>query len=859
MLRCNVEAYEGDRPYLFVSYSHKDKDRVFPILEQMKQAGFRLWYDQGIESTSEWDVVVADHLHNASAVLFCLSKNFADSTNCKDELIFAKNKIENRIALFLESSLELAVNIELALVRQQQLFLENYRDTSDLVNELKKDKNLQPCLGAATFTHNVMRLNVDRIRRELQDETFLAGKHAYANYDFKQAMDLYRTAYFGGNSIAGTLLANMYYLGHYCPHDYNRAVQIFIDCMYRDNPLAAERLACCYHLGHGVPKNEEKARALFAGCSDALEEMAIFGSEDAQFALAYNLLYGFFSAPIPERGLYWMKKLSAGGSSIAGYHLAMARLTGDNCTKDIDSGLRELNRCIEDPNCAYLFAILLQKGINGRKPNEKKAFDLILYAAQKGLIAAQRDLGNCYYEGKGTPVDFVEALHWYQKAANNEDTYSIGHLGLQYLLAEGTNQDIKKAISFFKQADKKDDAYGARMLGYIYCGLYDRDCSYKDLPKAVLCLQRSADRGDKPALETLLQCYRGDFGKEVQNLPKYCTLLQEAADQGDMDAIEKLLDCYCGELGKELQNMPMYYRTVKKAADLGDAFYKYLLGRILVEGEGEPTLPKDPASGNTLIDEAIQHNNLHAMLYKAERILSEETPQKKDAVSILKKMKLAMLQDNIHEKDLSARFLRRFGHVYRSLALPNFSKGDFSIVSANDLTNEQQYYFKNAYHYFSLSLQKDDTSHDVLYWVAFLQLLYGFKGGTYDDDALLSRLKEKSSTNPNFAFLLGLYYASHGDDDTAVHWYKLAAQSSRTSAYNFTSYCIDHSTHITDALEVLEPWEDLQDPTAAYLMGRIYRNGIGVPRDRAKAKALLRKAADLGSKEAAAELRTFWF
>ena len=81
MLRCNVEAYEGDRPYLFVSYSHKDKDRVFPILEQMKQAGFRLWYDQGIESTSEWDVVVADHLHNASAVLFCLSKNFADSTN----------------------------------------------------------------------------------------------------------------------------------------------------------------------------------------------------------------------------------------------------------------------------------------------------------------------------------------------------------------------------------------------------------------------------------------------------------------------------------------------------------------------------------------------------------------------------------------------------------------------------------------------------------------------------------------------------------------------------------------------------------------------------------------------------------
>lgn len=102
MQRCNAEPYEGNQPYLFVSYSHKEEDKaiVYPILERMEQAGFRVWFDQGIEATSEWPSAVCAHLKASSACLFCLSPNFADSVNCRDELYLAKKKQSSALRCF---------------------------------------------------------------------------------------------------------------------------------------------------------------------------------------------------------------------------------------------------------------------------------------------------------------------------------------------------------------------------------------------------------------------------------------------------------------------------------------------------------------------------------------------------------------------------------------------------------------------------------------------------------------------------------------------------------------------------------------------------------------------------------------
>ena len=37
-------AYEGQEPYIFISYAHKDSNTVLPIIQGLQERGFRVWY-----------------------------------------------------------------------------------------------------------------------------------------------------------------------------------------------------------------------------------------------------------------------------------------------------------------------------------------------------------------------------------------------------------------------------------------------------------------------------------------------------------------------------------------------------------------------------------------------------------------------------------------------------------------------------------------------------------------------------------------------------------------------------------------------------------------------------------------------
>ncbi len=81
-----VRAYEGNDPYIFVSYAHKDSERVLPVIHQLYERKYRVWYDEGIKPGSEWPKNIAIHLQKAAAVLVFVSKNSLASPNCKNEI-----------------------------------------------------------------------------------------------------------------------------------------------------------------------------------------------------------------------------------------------------------------------------------------------------------------------------------------------------------------------------------------------------------------------------------------------------------------------------------------------------------------------------------------------------------------------------------------------------------------------------------------------------------------------------------------------------------------------------------------------------------------------------------------------------
>ena len=44
--------YIGEKPYIFVSYAHKDSEVVMRAIALLQQSGFRVWYDEGIDPVS---------------------------------------------------------------------------------------------------------------------------------------------------------------------------------------------------------------------------------------------------------------------------------------------------------------------------------------------------------------------------------------------------------------------------------------------------------------------------------------------------------------------------------------------------------------------------------------------------------------------------------------------------------------------------------------------------------------------------------------------------------------------------------------------------------------------------------------
>lgn len=122
MYHIKMKAYEGDEDYIFVSYSHKDSDYVLPIIDNLHDLGYRLWFDDGIEASAEWPEYIEDHMNRCAAVLAFVTDNFVESSNCRKEITYSLNNGKPLIYVTPEP-VELGRGLSLQLADQQCLDL----------------------------------------------------------------------------------------------------------------------------------------------------------------------------------------------------------------------------------------------------------------------------------------------------------------------------------------------------------------------------------------------------------------------------------------------------------------------------------------------------------------------------------------------------------------------------------------------------------------------------------------------------------------------------------------------------------------------------------------------------------------
>lgn len=101
------EPYEGMSPYIFVSYSHTEREKVDIILRLMFRNGIRVWYDKGLLAGENWENKIEEKLKNSRMFLCFLANGIEQRKVVLDEIRIAikKNKNDERykvVFVFLE-------------------------------------------------------------------------------------------------------------------------------------------------------------------------------------------------------------------------------------------------------------------------------------------------------------------------------------------------------------------------------------------------------------------------------------------------------------------------------------------------------------------------------------------------------------------------------------------------------------------------------------------------------------------------------------------------------------------------------------------------------------------------------------
>lgn len=145
MQRCAFTPYEGNEPYIFISYAHKDSKRVYPILEELNRRGYRVWYDDGIAPGSEWPENIAQHLSGCALTLAFISPSSIASDNCRREVTFALSKRKPFLGIILEPT-EMSLGMEMQLSAQQCIMKYSYTNDDSFYTKVCSCPDLEPCL-----------------------------------------------------------------------------------------------------------------------------------------------------------------------------------------------------------------------------------------------------------------------------------------------------------------------------------------------------------------------------------------------------------------------------------------------------------------------------------------------------------------------------------------------------------------------------------------------------------------------------------------------------------------------------------------------------------------------------------------
>lgn len=658
-------------------------------------------------------------------------------------------------------------------------------------------------------TDKKMKFDSQKYLKESQERDYSLAVKAYTSENLQEALLLFSKSYSQGNILAGIKLGQMHWYGECSDEkEYEVGLKYFIEAKSHNYPLAAEWVAEAYRMGYGVPKDKDKAAEISESCRDALIEMCACGDADAQYMYGFNLLYGILCLKNEEQGFYWMNRAASGGHLIAKVEVADCYICGRGCSQDIERGISSMKELALTRSKKahyrlgemYLFGEYVEK-------DYAKALKLLLFSGERGHKTSQRYLGDIYYYGYGVEKNLEKARDWYLKSAELGNAVAYSQLGDIFFYGEGIEKDIDKAFYYHKKAADAGRAYDQFMMRYYF--FYEAFEKYNNYEQGKVYLEEAAEQGLAPAQRELARNYlTGQF---------------------------------------DFQDDKKFVYWINKAAKGGDAEAQAILGEAYIRLDNKEALPKSYPDAIEWLEKACANGNVKAAVLLAE--VYSTVDEYKDVQKLTYYAEQAERMMSEGEKSGGI-----FGPEHESLA-------DLFYKCSDDKGTRQ----KAFDHYCRAFLSGRQSALYDLGWMYFIN---GYSNDFFvlSPDELIQEIitAEKNSESSNLAYLLGLIYFNgykvHENKVAAEQWYlKAIDKGSFSAACKLALYYINERKLYDKGYSVLEKAHENGSIEATRLLGLCYKNGIGVKKNRSKAKAFLKEAANKGDEDAATELKKFLF
>ena len=232
------------------------------------------------------------------------------------------------------------------------------------------------------------------------------------------------------------------------------------------------------------------------------------------------------------------------------------------------------------PAAQYTWGRLLQMGVDGVVQNTEEGHRYLQMAAANECKDAYYYLAYDYYNGIGTTIDYQKSRMFFEKSANENNSYALYWLGAIYDIGQGIVMNPSKAFEYFMRSAMLRNADAQAAVGKFY--LYGRGVAKND-EKAFEWFTQSANNGSLEGNHWLAVCYNEGLGVE-RNPKEAFKRYTLSAEQGFAESQVRLgIHYMCGDdvAPKDVKKAIGYFIS---SANQGNALAQYCLGESFLDG-----------------------------------------------------------------------------------------------------------------------------------------------------------------------------------------------------------------------------------------------------------------------------------